>query len=61
MQIGNVCASYEEAALGCLAAFAMLLVPPTKPVRNHDDQVKHCYVLQSLANHDMCVSEHQRP
>lgn len=29
--------------------------------RNHDDQVKHCYVLQSLANHDMCVSEHQRP
>ena len=28
---------------------------------NHDDQVKYCYVLWSLANHDMCVSEHQRP
>ena len=26
--------------------------------RNHDDQIKHCYVLRSLANHDMCVSEH---
>ena len=26
--------------------------------RNHDDQIKDCYVLRSLANHDLCVSEH---
>jgi|TARA_Y100000815_G_C13347038_1_gene502476 DNA-binding transcriptional MerR regulator len=26
--------------------------------RSHDDQVKDCYVLQSLANHDLCVGEH---
>lgn len=26
--------------------------------RCHGDHVKDCYVLQSLANHDMCVSGH---
>jgi DNA-binding transcriptional MerR regulator len=25
----------------------------------HGDHIKDCYVLQSLANHDMCESEHQ--
>lgn len=24
----------------------------------HGDQIRDCYVLQSLANHDMCESEH---
>lgn len=26
--------------------------------RCHGDNIRDCYVLQSLANHDMCVSEH---
>lgn len=25
----------------------------------HGDHIKDCYVLQSLANHEMCESEHQ--
>lgn len=25
----------------------------------HGDHIKDCYVLQSLANHDLCESEHQ--
>lgn len=25
----------------------------------HGDHIKDCYVLQSLANHDMCESDHQ--
>jgi len=26
--------------------------------RCHGDQIRDCYVLQSLANHELCVSEH---